>query len=115
MRTKAFCAGRDMLQKDASVLDALHMLVDKALTEEAKHYAEGALMALDPQEHEHEIDVDALHVMVSYQWADQVRCTFVLVFNLTDVASLNIVATVATVYCAAHRARPAGSWVPRVV
>jgi len=75
MQLALFPPGRDMLQQDASVLDALRMLVDKALTEEARQYAEGALMALDPEAaaHHHEVDMDALHVMMSYQWAVQVR------------------------------------------
>lgn len=74
MQLALFPPGRDVLQQDASVLDALHMLVDKALTEEARQYAEGALMALLPPEavvHHHEIDMDARHVFMSYQWAVQ--------------------------------------------
>ena len=62
------------LQRDAPVLDALRMLTDKALSEKARQYAEGALMALLPPEAavHHEIDTDARHVFVSYQWAVQV-------------------------------------------
>ena len=74
MQLALFPPCRDMLQQDAGVLDALRMLVDKALTEEARQYAEGAVMALDPEAAaHHEVDVDALHVMMSYQWAVQVR------------------------------------------
>eukprot|EP01043_Picozoa_sp_COSAG02_P051747 COSAG02_NODE_5486_length_4288_cov_1.915493_4_plen_132_part_00 len=39
MQLALFDPGRDMLHQDPSVLDALRMLVDKALTEEARQYA----------------------------------------------------------------------------
>ena len=59
-----------MLQKDAAVIDSLRTLKDKALTEEASRFAEGALMALLPEEAaaSRAVDTDALHVMMSYQW-----------------------------------------------
>jgi len=71
-----FPIGRDMLSQDASVLDALRMLVDKALTEEARQYAEGALMALLPPEAvvHHEIDMDALHVFMSCKFTSDLPC-----------------------------------------
>jgi hypothetical protein len=75
MQLALFDPGRDMLQKDVTLLDALRMLADKALTDQARHYAQGALMALLPPEAiiHSEIDPDTLHVFVSYQWAVQVR------------------------------------------
>ena len=76
MQLALFPAGRDMLlQQDASVLDVLRMLVDKALTEEARQYAEGALMALLPPEAvvHHEIDMDALHVFMSCKFTSDLR------------------------------------------
>ena len=70
--------GRDVLQNVPEVLDALRMLADEALTEDARHAAEGALMALDAQllsekqdRTARELDSDQLHVMMSYQWAVQ--------------------------------------------
>ena len=90
MQLALFDPGRDMLHQDPSVLDALRMLVDKALTEEARQYSEGALMALDPKAAAHdEVDVDTLHVMVSYQWAAQVRDAYL--FLCVMIASLTVV------------------------
>ena len=73
MQLALFDPGRDYLQQHPSVLDALRMLTDKALTEDARQYAEGALMALLPPEAvaHHAIDVESLHVFMSYQWACQ--------------------------------------------
>lgn len=66
--------GRETLQNVAEVLDALRMLVDKGLTEEAKRNAEGALMALDPQEVAHTVVVDQRHVMMSCAFLSASRC-----------------------------------------
>lgn len=90
MQLVLFDPSQDMLKQEPSVLDALRMLVDKALTEEARQYAEGALMILDPEAAAHdEVDVDTQHVMVSYQWAAQVGyrdiCLCVMVASLTVV------------------------------
>lgn len=81
MQLALFAPGRDLLKQDTSVLEALHMLVDKAWTDEAKQCAKGALMALvPPQEHSPRSgnSVDSLrppvqksHVMVSYSWCYQ--------------------------------------------
>jgi hypothetical protein len=70
MQLALFEPGREMLQKDAAVIDSLRTLKDKALTEEASRFAEGALMALLPEEAaaSRAVDTDALHVMMSYQW-----------------------------------------------
>ena len=60
---------REALQRDLAVIDALRTLAGKAMTEKAKRSAEGALMALDPQEvHHREVDPSSRHVMMSYQW-----------------------------------------------
>lgn len=57
---------RSALGQDAAVVDALRTLVDKAMTEEARRSAEGALMVLVPQEvHHHGVDPNSLHVMMS--------------------------------------------------
>ena len=70
MQLALYEPGREMLQKDAAVIDSLRTLKDKALTEEASRFAEGALMALLPEEAaaSRAVDTDALHVMMSYQW-----------------------------------------------
>ena len=112
MQLALFGPARDMLQQDATLLDTLRMLVDKAWTEEAKQYAEGALMALDPHEHEHEIDVDALHVMMSYQWAVQVRVSHLAGVRLMGLA--DHWCGLSTVYRPAHRGRLANSRLHRV-
>jgi hypothetical protein len=66
MQLALYELGRETLQNVPEVLDALRMLVDReALTEEARRNAEGALMALDPQEVAHAVTVDQLHVMMS--------------------------------------------------
>jgi hypothetical protein len=70
MQLALFDPGRDILQKDESVLDALRTLIDHGMTDEAKQYAKGALMALLPPEEPHPVRPDQVqgHVMVSYQW-----------------------------------------------
>ena len=71
-----FEPGRDMLAKEAGAIEALQTLADgQALTETAKQYAYGAVIALEGQ-------IDGLakpaneesggHLMVSYQWDVQV-------------------------------------------
>ena len=72
MQLALYEPGRDVLQQSPGVLDALRMLVDKALTEEARKCAEGVLVALDPQvEAISGFCGDQFHVMMSYQWAVQ--------------------------------------------
>jgi hypothetical protein len=69
MQLALFEPGRDYMRQETAVLDAVRMLVDKAFSEEAKHFAEGALMALLPPEEKpsatHGLNSDALHVMLS--------------------------------------------------
>lgn len=60
--------GRQHLQQDTAALDALRQLVGEGwLSEEARRWAEGALIALDPQQKpsQHAMHTDQLHVMMS--------------------------------------------------
>ena len=59
--------------KDSDVIAALDVLVDSAWTEEAKDSAKGALMQLTDRHREGiaEVDMDSLHIMMSYQWDSQ--------------------------------------------
>ena len=69
-----FEPGRALLSNNASVVDVLHMLVDKAWAEEAKLSAHNALLALGAIERTHEPEPDqegssdAGWLMMSYQW-----------------------------------------------
>eukprot|EP01050_Picozoa_sp_SAG11_P000974 SAG11_NODE_38_length_21705_cov_24.667453_12_plen_606_part_00 len=73
MQLSLFEPGRKMLQNDAAAVDSLRTLKDKALTKEARRFAEGALMALLPEESaaSRAVDTRAQHVMMSYQWDAQ--------------------------------------------
>ena len=66
-----FPTGCDALKADSAVVDVLDALVDKAWSEEAKDCARGALMQLTDRHHETvaEIDLDALHIMMSCEWS----------------------------------------------
>lgn len=71
MQLVLFAPGLDALQRDKSLLDSLRMLASNdplSLSDDAKHYAEGALMALlppptAPTQQDHR-EAEA-HVMVS--------------------------------------------------
>jgi hypothetical protein len=76
MQLATFGPGREVLQKDTAVLDALRMLVDKGWAEEAKRNAEGALLALDPQSLLTGLDdADQLHIMMSCTRSTLASCT----------------------------------------
>ncbi len=66
-----FEVGRDMLDKEGGVMEALHALADgQGLTEAAQQYASGAMIALEGRTDEM-LPVDEEsggHLMVSYQW-----------------------------------------------
>ena len=68
LQIAVFDPGRALLSNNAEVVDALHMLVDKAWTEEAKLCAHNALLALGKVERMHEPEPDVGWVMMSYQW-----------------------------------------------
>ena len=71
-----FPAGRAALTADSAVVDVLDALVDKAWSEEAKDCARGALMQLTDRHHETvaEIDLDALHIMMSCECSSCIVC-----------------------------------------
>ena len=63
-----FGPGGEALKKNPDVVSALDMLVDKAWSEEAKVCARGALKQLCPERPiglRVEVDLDALHIMMS--------------------------------------------------
>ena len=73
---------RAALGKDGTVADALRALVDKAMSEEAKRSAEGALMVLVPQEVPHRgVDLDSVHVMMSCTSNCFIDCDIVILFH----------------------------------
>ena len=63
-------AGCEALKAESAVVEAMDALVDKAWSEEAKDCARGALMQLTDRQHETvaEVDLDALHIMMSCEF-----------------------------------------------
>ena len=66
-----FPPGLQALRAASGVIDALDAVVEQAWTEEAKDCARGALMQLTDRRKKPIVDGNALHIMVSYQWAVQ--------------------------------------------
>ena len=65
-----FEPARETLLQDASVLPALQAVVQDPMGEEARQFAEGALLALSGKEL-HAVTESQKHVMLSYQWSYQ--------------------------------------------
>ena len=69
-----FEPGRELLQSDPAAMDALRSLAGgKALTEEGKLFAHGALVAIEGVIREPEPEMEGAeepdpHIMASYQW-----------------------------------------------
>jgi hypothetical protein len=78
LQIAVFKPGRELLQSDPTVMDALAaMAAGKAITEEGKLSAHNALVAIEGVMREPEPDTEGAlisdkHIMVSYQW---VRCS----------------------------------------
>ena len=78
LQLAVFEPGRELLQSDPTVMDALAaMAAGKAITEEGKLSAHNALVAIEGVMREPEPDTEGAlisdkHIMVSYQW---VRCS----------------------------------------
>jgi hypothetical protein len=58
-------AGKEALLKEPTMAAVLHEAVESGFTEEARQFAAGALVALWPPEEQHQVDQDALHIMMS--------------------------------------------------
>jgi hypothetical protein len=67
-----FPAGRAALKAEPAVLQALTILKDTALSDEARLFAEATLMVTGDQQGpvspDLRVDVESLHIMISYQW-----------------------------------------------
>ena len=67
-----FPPGREALQADASVIQALQAVVDGALSDEGREFAQSALAALRDDQGMHPTSHSGpKHVMLSYQWSWQ--------------------------------------------
>lgn len=77
LQVALFPRGCDLLSKaDPRVVEVLDMLVEKASSEEAKEIGLKTRMLLCPSPTRYippECNVDAKHIMMSYQWDNQVR------------------------------------------
>ena len=65
-----FEPAQEALRQDASVLPALQAVAQGAMSAEARHLAEGALLALSGKELQTATEGQK-HVMLSYQWSFQ--------------------------------------------
>eukprot|EP01043_Picozoa_sp_COSAG02_P001352 COSAG02_NODE_28_length_51367_cov_70.053932_40_plen_102_part_00 len=65
-----FEPARETLLQDESVLHALQAIVQAPMGEEARQFAEGALLALSGKDL-HAVTEGQKHVMLSYQWSYQ--------------------------------------------
>jgi hypothetical protein len=82
-----FSDGREALRRDASVVDALQVLADSGLTEEARHHAKSALVALSDKPLHISADGQK-HVMLSCKSQSACRCNRGCVVVLNDWSML---------------------------
>ena len=62
-----FPSGRDVMQREPTVLKALQQVKEQGLTVEARRHAEGALAALNDREMHVSDNSKPKHIMLSYQ------------------------------------------------
>jgi hypothetical protein len=76
-----FPPGREALLQDLTVAEALHQVAAAGWTDEAKLYAESALLAMSdrqPDADHHGQNHAQKHIMLSYQWDFQKMVRFSL-------------------------------------
>lgn len=79
-----FEAGAEALRQDSSTMDALREVAERGWSDEAKHCAAGAIMALSDEKPSGGIEDDgsSKHIMISYQ------CTALCCFCRASFRSL---------------------------